>query len=344
MSLSAVTITPLGASLAGGLRNARAAWSGRRGLLLQLLDSSDAMGQGEASPLPGYSPDTGADCEQVLAALDWGSLTEEFLAAPDAPSLARLLSQVPEQVPAARFALESALLDLLGERHPSWQLLGLPGPPTGAAVPRSQLLSAATPQERIDEGRAALALGVVGLKVKLGVDEDFEAEFAGLVALRRELGEDFELRLDANQGWEVEEAVRHLQALAPLRPAWIEEPVPWTQLHQLGTSPVPVALDESLQDPAARRALGELAGEGLVQAIVLKPTVLGGVSACLDLAATARGLGLGVAVTHTFEGPVGYAATVRLARLLTDPAPCGLAPHEGLGMCPLAEPRLCWSP
>jgi len=343
VSLSAVTITPLGTSLPGGLRNARAAWSVRRGLLLQLLDSSAAMGQGEASPLPGYSPDTIERCAQALADLDWGVLTGDFLAAPDSRSLAELVAQVPQECPAARFALESALLDLLGDRLESWQLLGLSGPPTGVAVPRSQLLSGATPEERIEEGRAALALGVVGLKVKLGLDEDFAAELAGLVALRHALGEGFELRLDANQSWEVDAALPKLQALASVRPAWIEEPVPWTQLRRLGASPVPVALDESLQDLSARRALGELAGEGLVQAIILKPTVLGGVGACLDLAAAARSLVLGVAVTHTFEGPVGYAATVRLARLVTDPAPCGLAPHEGLGMRPEGEPRLCWS-
>ena len=343
MTLAAVTVTPLATQLDRGLRNARAAWSGRRGLLLQLLDSRGGMGQGEASPLPGYSPDSLEDCQQALAELDWGSAVAGFVSAPEPQALTDLLSQVPEQCPAARFALESALLDLLSDRHEAWRLLGCAAAPSEQPIPRSELLAAPSLPERIEAGRGALRRGVDALKVKVGIADDFEVELAELLALRRELGEGFSLRLDANQSWGVEEARWKLEALAPLRPELVEEPVPWTRLEELASTPVSIALDESLQELSARAALPQLAAAGLVQAVVLKPTVLGGLVNCLDLAATARLLGLGVIVTHTFEGPVAYAATVRLARLLPQPLPCGLAAHGGLAMAPSGGPRLCWS-
>lgn len=342
MTLAAVSLTPLSAQLDGGLRNSRASWSGRRGLLLQLVDRSGAIGQGEASPLPGYSPDTLEDCERSLCSLDWQRLAAEFLAEPGPASLAEALALLPESLPAARFALESALLELVAEQCCSWQLLGLPAAPSDAPVPRSELLSADCPEQRLADGRSALARGVTGLKVKLGL-EDFQVELAGLSALRAGLGDDFALRLDANGGWSPAEARAKLNALAVLRPELVEEPVPWTQLGELAAAPVPLALDESLRDSACRTALAELAAAGLVQALVLKPTVLGGAGACLQLAAEARSHGLDSCVTHCFEGPVAYAATMRVARLLPEPLPCGLAAHGGLSMQPTGESKLCWS-
>ncbi len=159
MTLAAVTLTPLAGQLDGGLRNARVAWSSRRGLLLQLLDSSEMVGQGEASPLPGYSPDSLEDCEQALAGLDWDCVEDGYLADPGPRFLSELLSLVPEQFPAARFALESAFLDLLSERHAAWQLLGLAAGPSEGGIPRSELLASASLPERVEQGRAALRRG-----------------------------------------------------------------------------------------------------------------------------------------------------------------------------------------
>ncbi len=341
MKLAAVSIAPLAARLEEPVANSRAQWSRREGALVQLLSDDGAMGQGEASPLPHYSPDSLAECHAALSSYPWHEV-DAFLEAPDLSSLTRALKPLPAEVPAARFALESALLDLLSERCEPWELLGLAGPPVVQAVPRAQLLTEPEMDARVAEGASALRSGVEVLKIKLGLAE-FSDELAGLRILRDELGDDFGLRLDVNQGWTEGQVVERLAALSTLHVELVEEPTPWRSLAALGSSPVPLALDESLQDPEVMGALPALAGDGLVSAVVLKPTVLGGLARCLSIASSAQGLGLGVVASHCFEGPVAYASTARLARLLPEPWPCGLAPHGGLGMRPVLEPQLCWS-
>ena len=42
--------------------------------------------------------------------------------------------------------------------------------------------------------------------------------------IREEIGLDRRLMMDANQVWDVEQAIAHMTRLAPFRPYWIEEP------------------------------------------------------------------------------------------------------------------------
>ena len=68
----------------------------------------------------------------------------------------------------------------------------------------------------------ALADGWVNLKMKVGRSVDEDVRRAGLI--RRAVGDDVRLMMDANQVWEVSEAIEAMRALAPFNPYWIEEP------------------------------------------------------------------------------------------------------------------------
>ena len=82
MKLAAVSIAPLAARLEEPVANSRAQWSRREGALVQLLSDAGAMGQGEASPLPHYSPDSLAECHAALSSYPWHEV-DAFLEAPD---------------------------------------------------------------------------------------------------------------------------------------------------------------------------------------------------------------------------------------------------------------------
>jgi L-fuconate dehydratase len=89
--------------------------------------------------------------------------------------------------------------------------------------------------------REALAEGWTRFKIKVGRDA---AENAHRCALVREIiGPDCWLMADANQAWDVGEAIDHVRALAPYNLLWIEEP----------TSP-----DDVLGHAAVRRAVRDL--------------------------------------------------------------------------------------
>jgi O-succinylbenzoate synthase len=73
---------------------------------------------------------------------------------------------------------------------------------------------------------------------------------------------------------------------------------------------------------------------------VLKPTLLGGLSAVLDLATRARQAGVAAVISHGLEGPVGTAACASLALALGGPHAAGLAAHPALAAWQLAVPQL----
>jgi L-Ala-D/L-Glu epimerase len=134
---------------------------GPRGLLLRLRDG-DLVGEGEASPLPGYSPDT---LDAARAALEGRGPT----------------------TPAAEMATFAARLDLDGKRR------GLGAHAVLGAVRERLPLSALVSD--MGGARAAWARGIRDLKVKIG--RDVPGEMAFLAALRQAYP-DAALRLDAN--------------------------------------------------------------------------------------------------------------------------------------------------
>jgi L-fuconate dehydratase len=77
-------------------------------------------------------------------------------------------------------------------------------------------------------------------QIKLKVGQSLTDDLRRMELARRTVGDDIRIAVDANQRWDVDEAVRWMTALAPYDPWWIEEP----------TSP-----DDILGHAAIRRAL-----------------------------------------------------------------------------------------
>jgi len=123
----------------------------------------------------------------------------------------------------AMSAVDIALWDLRARRQgaPLWRVLGGfdPRVPCYAGgidldFPLDALL------RQTDEN---LARGFRAIKMKVGrpsLRDDVER----VRAMRRHLGPDFPLMVDANMRWSVDEAIRAARALGELAPVWLEEP------------------------------------------------------------------------------------------------------------------------
>lgn len=70
--------------------------------------------------------------------------------------------------------------------------------------------------------REAKAEGFKHLKMKVGSDLQDDMRRAGII--RKEIGDDMTLMMDANQKWDVDEAISNMKSLAKFNPWWIEEP------------------------------------------------------------------------------------------------------------------------
>ena len=70
--------------------------------------------------------------------------------------------------------------------------------------------------------REAMTTGMTHMKIKVGRDLNDDVRRAAI--MREEMGDELTLMMDANQVWEVEEAIHSMKALAQYNPWWIEEP------------------------------------------------------------------------------------------------------------------------
>jgi o-succinylbenzoate synthase len=319
-----VEITPFALPLRAPLHTARGAIVERRGALVTVFAAAGERGHGEASPVPGFGEETPASCLAGLPALAERLLRGD---ARDLTSRIDLLEREAPALPAARFALECALQDLEARQHG----VSLAAWLAGGVAARKEVEASALVEARASEAAAATAaraaaLGFGSVKLKLGTST-LDADVARVGAVRRALGPDTKLRLDANASWQPEQAVRALRALAPWDLELVEQPVAaWvvTGLARVrAESGVPTAADESAADPHAREAL--LAARA-ADFVVLKPGALGGLRAAWRLALRARAAGMGVVVTSGLDGSVARAAALALAAALPGPLPaCGLA-------------------
>ncbi len=299
---------------------------------LHLTDDEGRHAVGEASPLPPFSREDVAACDHALAGAA-ERLGEIDDAAPPAAAVDAALQRFGrslEAVPSARFALETALFDLLAQRR-GLSVAACLGPGAYARVPVNALLLPEPRATLADRAAALAASGFPAIKIKLrGRDEaGFARELAALCAVRERLPLPFEIRLDPNAAWDEDLARRRLAALVPVAPSYVEQPVAAESLHRLGACAVPWAADESLASPALVEAL--LSARGCA-AFILKPAILGGLLRARALALRAQARGIAVVVTHLCDGPFAMAAASELALSLPlPPLACGLAPHEDLG-------------
>jgi o-succinylbenzoate synthase len=183
------------------------------------------------------------------------------------------------------------------------------------------------------------ASGCRTAKVKVAERGQAEADdIARVAAVRAALGPAGRIRVDANGGWDVDQAARMLGALAEFGLEYAEQPcASLAEMARLRRRVgVPLAADESIrraEDPLAVRAAGA------ADIVVLKVQPLGGVRCALRVA---RACGLPVVVSSAVESSVGLAAGLALAAALPElPYDCGLATMSLLSAdvtaAPLAE-------
>jgi o-succinylbenzoate synthase len=300
----------------------------RTGYILALTDAEGRTGYGDAAPWPRFGVETVGATGLALRGAMRRLLGLHAGDMPRAIERLRILAPVAA-TPAARHAIDLALHDLIAQREgmPVSRLLGgdgaLPEVPANAVIPRTG------PDRTAALGRAAVARGAGTIKVKVGC-APVEEDAARLSALRDAVGTDVRIRVDANQDWTEDEAIRALRAMAPLGLEYAEQPVPADPIESMARvrrqTGVPLAADEAVLDLAsARRLLDEKAADILV----LKPQVLGGLHTARAVAEMARERGARVVVTTMLESVVGRTGALHFAASLgPNPHAHGVAAGE----------------
>ncbi|HXM81403.1 MAG TPA: mandelate racemase/muconate lactonizing enzyme family protein [Burkholderiales bacterium] len=143
-----------------------------------------------------------------------------------------------------------------------------------------------TLSELRDEMQMLKAQGHKGFKAKAGgvpLAEDMER----LALVREVIGNDKDLMVDVNRGWDLVTAIEGARLLEPLRPRWLEEPVRWAddrrELKLLAQrTRIPLLAGESELTSYGCRALLE---EEAIQILQFDCTMMGGFTEGRKLAA-----------------------------------------------------------
>ena len=262
------------------------------------LPGDEGWGEGTIPPYYGVADDA---MEAV-----WRAAAESGRELPDDPT--EIEAWVGGQGPApARCALDLALYDRIARRHglPLYELLGLPKP---APMPTSFTIAIDTPEAMARMAAENRHMPII--KVKLGSDDD-ESRLKAIRAARP----DARLRVDANAGWSLQEAIHQVQALESYDLEMIEQPLPKDQIEAMGEvqthTHLPLVADESVQ---TLQDVERLAAAG-VRGINLKLMKVGGLTLGLRILKRARELGLQVMLGCMVETSLGTTAMAHLAGL-----------------------------
>jgi len=281
----------------------------REGCAMRISDQQGRYGWGEISPLPGFSPETIVDVQARFRGLtDW-------LQRQSVPEACEQLDGTLEgwlvklHLPASlRFGVESAVLNMLANarRLPLSVLLGGKQEQT---IPVNALLRGSAEQvlKRAIEARQNSYRAV---KVKVG-RLSVHDEILLIKQVADILGDSVSLRLDANQSWSLEDALELARGIAGCRIEYIEEPcrtLAESREFSVSTA-LPVALDESLLKTKPQK----LDSYTDIAAMVLKPTLLGGIERAMQFARKAKSLGLAAVISSSFESSLGILTLAHLA-------------------------------
>ncbi|MDR7419845.1 MAG: enolase C-terminal domain-like protein [Armatimonadota bacterium] len=291
------------------IRGGRGAHTTSPFLLVKVHTDGGLVGLGEVSCTPGWSGE-----DQVSAAHFIRTLLEPLLVGEDPTAIERLTARLARGVagnPFTKSALEMALWDLLGKSAglPVYRLLG---GPVREFVPTKFSVSGQAPERAAEIAAWAVDQGFRTMKVKVGLNPD--EDVARVRAVRRAVGPDVRLGVDANGGWAPRVAIQTIRRLTEFGIYFAEQPVPALDVTWLAdvrrAVPVPVMADESVYTLQDAMAVVRAGAADILSVYVGKG---GGIGPARKVAAVAEAAGLTCTVGSNLELGVASAAMIHLA-------------------------------
>lgn len=303
-------------------------------IVVELHTDTGAIGYGEAPPTGPITGDTAGGImgaiRELIAPVILNQEVDDFEA------LTARVQKAGVHNTSAKAAVDMALWDLYGQLHhiPVHKLLG------GArrTLVTDITISVNPPEEMARDALDAVARGYDCLKVKVGADPALDT--ARLAAVRKAVGDDVCIRIDANQAWTPRQAVRILNEMQDkgLALELVEQPVPAADLEGLAyvtrNSWVPVMADESVFSPADAMKIFQNRAADYINIKLMK---CGGITNALRIAAAAEVYGVECMIGCMLEAKIAVNAAVELACArsiitrvdLDGPVLCSVDPIQG---------------
>lgn len=305
-SITDVEVVPIDLPLKEPFEIALGTQTTAKNLRVRIETASGAIGHGESSPIP---PVTG---ETRDAALSVARTAVDLLEGDPVEDYRRLVERIRSTFPgmvSASFALETALLDAYcRERGLALsELFG--GPPRPVAT--DVTIPIVPPDTAREQARSAIDAGFEQLKVKTGTD--LEEDIDRVLAIA-ESAPDATLKVDANQGWTVAEAIQFERELRDhgITLSLLEQPVRADDLSGMArvrdAVATPLAADEAVFTPADALAVVRAEAADVLNVKLGKSGLL----AAVDIVGIAEAANLELMVGCMLESAVGIHTSAHL--------------------------------
>ncbi|MCC6534991.1 MAG: hypothetical protein IT531_20780 [Burkholderiales bacterium] len=295
-------------------------WIGRP--ILLRVSAGGLSGWGEVRPVNPWVGETAASMFACLRDF-YGPL----IIGQDALRIEHLLRSCERKLPgnpAALEVLDFALHDLVGKalNVPAHALLG------GACKDKMALewsVGLADEKTMIDEAVTVVRkYGIKYVCIKVGPAERIDADVSAVSAIRKHVGDDVYLGIDANMGYDPIGAVRLAQRLEPVNLTYFEQPVPPQAMANLkwvyDRCKVTVIADESCYSPYDA---AKLVAAGAADVLAIKFYKCGGMRRGRDIAVVADASNVRVNCAGTANG--SYIEAIAGATL------CAAIPNHAFG-------------
>lgn len=277
-------------------------------VVVRLVTDSGIVGAGEATVTPRWSGETVWGAQAVIEKLFAPLLTSFEVS--DIQGIADRMDLAAVDNWFAKSAIEMACWDALGKAagQPVYELLG--GAVRPLTIRNRFSLGAYDPPVAAQRATQLVVAGFTTIKVKVGTGP--EMDVARVRAVREAIGPDTHLTIDANGGWNDEQARYCLKRMQDCRVELVEQPLPrgdYTRLKQLRRDTgIKVLADESCFDEIHVR---ELILHDCCDAITLYPGKQGGIRKARRLAAVAGDAGIPCTIGSNLEWDIGAAAMMQ---------------------------------
>lgn len=218
-------------------------------------------------------------------------------------------------------AIEIALWDIIGKatNQPVFNLWGGRCHDKLRAYANGWYRGPRTPESFAEKAKSVAQRGYTALKFdpfgstwRTLSRYEFNLALEIITAVREAVGPSVDVLVEGHCRFNTATAIQFAEAMAPLKPAWFEEPVPHTNIHAMvevaRRSPVPVATGESL---FSKQQFAELLKHDVVTILQPEPLNLGGLFATRKIADMVDAH-YGMMAPHSAQGPVCSAACAQL--------------------------------
>lgn len=227
--------------------------------------------------------------------------------------------------PSILFGLETAMRHY---QQLSWQLWDTPFSRGEEGIKINGLIWMGDFSEMKLSIESAIDIGFHCIKLKIGA-LDFNKEIELLRFIRKQFNSDeLELRVDANGGFNTEDALEKLNLLAELDIHSIEQPIKAGQWEEIAflckNTSIPIALDEELIGLNNYDEKQRMLKAVSPHYIILKPSLHGGISGCEEWISIAKEFGIRYWITSALESNIGLNSISQWCSTLSNKLPQGL--------------------